>query len=103
MVVNRELLNAIGARVDQTKTMHLAGSKLEFSERSIGRARAAILGERAVEVVLAVDQVVVRDRNDGRNLDEQLAHSQCIQVEQLTFGTPPTIGTTAMTCSTTLK
>jgi hypothetical protein len=68
VVVNRELLDAIGTRVDQTKTVHLAGCELEVRERCIGCART-ILDEGAIEVVLAIDQVVVRDWDDGGNLN----------------------------------
>ena len=59
MAVNGEELLASSSSVDQSQTMRLPLFEFELRQGCITRARHAVMNGGAVEVHLAIDQVVV--------------------------------------------
>ena len=64
VIVNAESLNTFRSSVDQSQSVCLASGEFEFRNSSIVCARRFISGSdsRAVEIHLAVDEIVVRGR-----------------------------------------
>lgn len=63
MSIDGETLSTLGTGVDETETVGLAGLELELGDTSIVRALGLVSSSNsgAVEVALAVDEVVVRE------------------------------------------
>src|SRR5579859_1245243 len=60
MTVDTEMLQALCSSIDKTETVPFARCELEFGDSSITEARIGCLDRGTVEVILAVDEVVVR-------------------------------------------
>lgn len=60
VVVDGETLDTLGSRIDQAQSMRLVGLELELGDAGVADARRRVTGldGRAVEIHLAVDQVV---------------------------------------------
>ena len=63
MVVNRELLCTFSTRIDEAKTVGLSSLEVKFGQAGIVRTLMTAWSSRAIEVHLAIDQVVVTSRN----------------------------------------
>lgn len=61
MVVNAELLDALRTRVEDAKKMGFAAGEMEFGEASVVGTFGSSCRVSAIEIHLAVDEVVVRD------------------------------------------
>jgi hypothetical protein len=59
MIVNGELLKTFGSGVDQSQTVSLSRFKPELRKTRIRNASGAIESERAIEVHLPIDEIIV--------------------------------------------
>ena len=65
MIVNREALNTLSTRIDQSQTMSFTRLEVEFGKPSVGRASPSNGGVGTVKVHFAIYQVVVRENRAG--------------------------------------
>jgi len=59
MIVNGELLKTLGSGVDQSQTVSFSRFKPELRKTGIRNANGAIESERAIEVHLPIDKIIV--------------------------------------------
>lgn len=83
MTVDREPLQGLGTRVDETQTMGFATFERELGQASSAVASSLVIRgqRRAVEVILAIDEIVIRKDDTGTvsrhdSLDE--VHIRCM-------------------------
>jgi hypothetical protein len=60
MTVNTEMLKSFGTSVDKSKTMPFFGLEVELGQSGVTIAGRGMWNGRAVEIVLAIDEIVVR-------------------------------------------
>jgi hypothetical protein len=68
VTINTEFLNTLRTSVDDPYSHPLAWTEPESRDTSIRLAGCSVCDQRTVEIVLSIDEIIIRERNDGRNL-----------------------------------